>query len=303
MSIWQPFRDGELIRIESMYSLFQYHYHKGYCFNGAHDLFWECVYVLEGTIHASGDERIYDLTPGRIIFHKPMELHKFSVTSDGGARLMIFTFTLTGQAASNLKNRVFTLDAEQQQLLSGILDYAASKSAQISIPPELSYSQRWLAPAAHSPFYLQRIACDLHRLFLSLADSGSITESLSTPETELYRKAVRYMLSHLNCQLSVSDISRYCSVSDSSLKRVFAKYAGMSVHRYFLILRLNAAAEMLQTGKTITEVADTLNFSSQSYFSVSFRREMGISPSEYKSGAPLPASPSGHLLLQESELI
>ena len=282
MSIWYPFQGGELIRIESMFSLFQYHYDKGYCFNGAHDIFWECVYVLKGTIRASGDERIYDLEPGQIIFHKPMELHKFLVTSEGGARLMIFTFTLNGEAASSLQNRVFTLTDDQRPILTGILQYAEEMTAQVSIPPELSRSQRYFAPASHSPFYLQRIVCDLHRLFLTLADSGSITESVSTPETELYRKAVRYMLGNLSQSLTVTDIARHCSISDSGLMRLFNKYAGMSVHRYYLTLRLNAAAKMIQSGKSVTEAAQTLNFSSQSYFSVSFRREMGKSPSEYR---------------------
>ena len=86
--------------------------------------------------------------------------------------------------------------------------------------------------------------------------------------------------------LATKEINGVSALQDSfsmKLKRVFSKFAGMSVHKYFLNLKLNAALKLLQSGKTVTEVTETLNFSSQSYFSSAFKRETGKLPSEFKN--------------------
>ena len=72
----------EPLVIDAFYSFFKLHYNNDYRFDGELHDFWECVYVIDGSIRASGDNRVYDLVKGDIIFHKPMEMHKFSVSAD-----------------------------------------------------------------------------------------------------------------------------------------------------------------------------------------------------------------------------
>ena len=48
------------------------------------------------------------------------------------------------------------------------------------------------------------------------------------------------------------------------------------------IIRLKQAAEILAAKDvTVSEVADMVGFSSQSYFSTAFTKQFGISPSQY----------------------
>ena len=52
---------------------------------------------------------------------------------------------------------------------------------------------------------------------------------------------------------------------------------------FFRTYKLNRAAELLKSGKyTVSEIADKCGFSSQSHFSTVFKKQFGISPSEYK---------------------
>ena len=81
---------------------------------------------------------------------------------------------------------------------------------------------------------------------------------------------------------TVNQIARHCCLSVSSLKRLFIKYTGINVHKYFLKLKFKMAYQLLQDGMNISEVSEKLNFSSQSYFSASFKREIGINPSKIK---------------------
>ena len=95
-SIWRAFPINEQIHISDLYSLFQIHYDKDYEFAGETHNFWECLYVMDGEVCVSADERVYNLKSGEIIFHKPLELHKFTVTSNGGVDVLIFSFSAEG---------------------------------------------------------------------------------------------------------------------------------------------------------------------------------------------------------------
>ena len=68
--VWLAYTIREQIRITDMYSLFQAHFHRGYAFPGETHNFWECLYVMNGEACVSGNERVYNLSDGSIIFHK-----------------------------------------------------------------------------------------------------------------------------------------------------------------------------------------------------------------------------------------
>jgi len=279
----QPFKNEPQIYIESLYSIFKMKYKSNYIFNGEVHDFWEFLYVLDGDVQVSGDERVYAMTSGDIIFHKPMELHKFSIENEKGATLFISSFHMDGKIKDYFKNSVFTLNREQRRIISDLIHYMETETDDYTCETEYQEFYRFLKPAETSQIYLQRVLCYLYQLFLSLADNGRTAHSISTPETSLFKEAVRFMQANVTEQLTVRDIAKHCKISESGLKRTFTKFAGISVHKYFLSLKLNAAINLLQSGSTVAEVTDALNFSSQSYFSSAFKREMGIAPSKFKN--------------------
>lgn len=281
--MWQPFKSDLQIHIEKLYSMFKKHYKSNFRFTGEVHDFWECLYVIDGDIQVSGDERVYALTAGDIIFHKPMELHKFSVNNENGATLFIFSFDLDGILGDCFKNAVFSLNTEQRSIISDLINYMEAKTESCQPESEHQVFYRFFIPAEKSDIYLQRVVYYLYQLFLSLAEKGITTHSISTPETSLFEEAVRFMQTNVTEQLTVNDIAKHCGISQSGLKRTFAKFAGISIHKYFLNLKLNAAINLLQSGNTVSEVTEALNFSSQSYFSAAFKRETGSSPSKFKN--------------------
>ena len=284
MLTWQPFKNDRQVHIENFYSMFKKYYNSDYDFPGEVHDFWECLYVIDGDVQVSGDERVYALTSGDIIFHKPMELHKFSVKNEKGATLLIFSFSMEGNLQDYFRNSVFSLNREQQRIISDLIYYMESKTENYEYEDEYQEFIRYFLPAEESDIYLQRVVYYLYQFFLSLADKGKTnTHSISTPETALFKYSLRYMQSNVSQQLTVNDIAKHCGISQSGLKRTFSKFAGISIHKYFLNLKLNAAISLLQSGSTVSEVTEELNFSSQSYFSAAFKREMGSSPSRFKN--------------------
>jgi AraC-like DNA-binding protein len=122
----------------------------------------------------------------------------------------------------------------------------------------------------------------LQQLMLSLAETGTISSASSAPDAVTFRQAISYLNSNIHRQPSVPELARFCNVSESGLKRIFDKYAGISIHKYLLKMKVKTAAELLQQGESVSCVAEKLGFNSQSYFSRAFRRETGVMPSSLK---------------------
>lgn len=277
--VWLAYPVREQIRITDMYSLFEMHYDEGYAFPGeAHD-FWECVYIMEGAACVSGNERVYNLSKGSIIFHKPLEFHKFIVDGTGGADLLIFSFAAEGPLTSYLGEKVFALSLTQQELVSSMLSFIRSAAGE---PSTGEGAQFYLKPFHSLPNYSQMLTGYLQQLMLSLAETGAVTSVSDAPDAVVFRRAIRYLKSSLHAQPSVPEIARCCGVSEAGLKRIFDRYAGIGIHKYLLKLKVKAATELLQNGESVSAVAERLGFGTPAYFSRAFKRETGVLPSGLK---------------------
>ena len=97
------------------------------------------------------------------------------------------------------------------------------------------------------------------------------------------KKAIKYMHTHISEQPSVTAIAEHCQVSISKLKRIFCEKYNIGVHQYFINLKICRAIQLLRDGLNVSQITDFLGYSSQPYFSTCFKRETGLTPSEYKS--------------------
>ena len=276
---WSPLYIKEQIRIDTLFSLFTEHKANGFHFPGETHNFWECLYVINGSACVSGDDKVYELSAGDLVFHKPMELHKFYISHENGADLLIFSFNMTGPLTEYFKDKVFQLNDEQQQIICTLLSFIKQQEICDDNNSEYRKEDQLLRLKKSSPVFLQRIVTFLHSLFLSLGESGNISHFSTMSDALVFQQAVQYMTEHIYGQPTVSQIAKHCFLSESGLKRLFTKYAGISIHKYFLTLKFKIATQLLQDGMSVREVSEKLNFSSQSYFSVAFTREIGTNPS------------------------
>lgn len=72
-------------------------------------------------------------------------------------------------------------------------------------------------------------------------------------------------------------------ISPKYLSDIIKKISGQSAHnwinRYIL---LEAKIQLRTSSKTITQIADELNFPNNSFFSKYFKKHCGITPKEYR---------------------
>ncbi|MBN1396764.1 MAG: response regulator [Bacteroidetes bacterium] len=107
--------------------------------------------------------------------------------------------------------------------------------------------------------------------------------SPSKTDEALLKKAYAIVEKNLsNPDFEVSDFAYEIGMSRTQLYRKINAIAGQTVREFIRIIRLKKAAELLVTsGMNITEIADSVGFGSQSYFTTSFTEYFGINPSKY----------------------
>lgn len=96
------------------------------------------------------------------------------------------------------------------------------------------------------------------------------------------QECCNYIQIHSAEKLEIADIAAHAGYAEYYFSKKFKKEVGISVKDYIKETKINRAKIMLKSGTSISEVTDTLNFSSQSYFTEIFRKLTGITPAEYR---------------------
>jgi AraC-like DNA-binding protein len=134
------------------------------------------------------------------------------------------------------------------------------------------------------PILTNQVACATELFLLSVCDErSSLITASETFDAVIFRKTVMHMEERITESISVEELALKQNVSVSYLKKIFNKYAGIGVHKYFIKSKITYACKLLKEGKTVFEVSDMLSFSTPNYFCLAFKREIGMTPSQFKS--------------------
>lgn len=96
---------------------------------------------------------------------------------------------------------------------------------------------------------------------------------------------VRYMYKQLHRLLTLDELSREFELSKSYINEIFQKNTGYAPMEFFTNLKMKEACRLLRSSELfVYEIADELGYSDQYYFSRIFKKTVGISPKEYRTG-------------------
>ena len=91
------------------------------------------------------------------------------------------------------------------------------------------------------------------------------------------------ILQHPEAPHSLDELAAQAGVTPSHFCRIFKKASGVSPHQYVMKARLDRARELLTQSETsVSLIADSLGFTSQSHFTRAFRQFTGRTPGEFR---------------------
>lgn len=260
-----------VIRVDALHTAYDVVRPARFYFHGESHDFWELVYVCRGEVTATADERVYRLDSGKLLFHKPMEFHRIWSESDTGPHLMIISFKASGRDMAKLENSCFALSPQQRKRFEEMVG---------------AFCQAQALRDREEPERLCRAvsvtAALLENFLLRLTEGEEQLPHESSGEDAQYTRIVNVMQENCHRSLSLEELAGECGMSVSNMKRIFGRFSDMGVAKYFLSLKIRRAKELLESGIPASRVAELLDFSEINYFYTVFKRETGMTPTQYK---------------------
>lgn len=278
MRNWKPCPITRRLSINALYTASRKVFGVNYSFEGESHNFWEMVYVVNGTVGVAADSNIYSVPAGKLVLHRPMEFHRIWTDSEPTAEVIIISFA----AELDLKSggRVFDVDPDGRDEICSIAE-AIHTCFETGSTEEYDDGDTVIVKQI-SP-YAQIAVNRLENFILSAiphCSPSSATRSAAAGVRK-YTEIVNCLTAHLGENLSISEISHLCSMSPSSVKQIFHRYAGMGVAEFYREMKINSAIAMLAQDISVREIAHSLGFADANYFSTVFKRVTGKSPTEY----------------------
>ena len=123
-------------------------------------------------------------------------------------------------------------------------------------------------------------------LLIDLCTKHTCPESHPAERKNAARENVKKMISYINNnydrQITLEEMAAHVGFNKFYLTREFKKYTGQTPFTYLNILRCKKARLCILNGMTVTEAAYESGFDTLSYFSRTYHKLMGHSPSEIK---------------------
>ena len=103
-------------------------------------------------------------------------------------------------------------------------------------------------------------------------------------KNEQLQKAIFYIEEHFDQQLVLCDVASYINFSPAHFSRLFKKETGRNFVDYVAFTRILKTVRYLRKyDDTIDKIATSSGFSTSNYYSLTFKKHVGITPSEYRN--------------------
>ncbi|MBN2984964.1 MULTISPECIES: AraC family transcriptional regulator [Cohnella] len=123
-------------------------------------------------------------------------------------------------------------------------------------------------------------------LAIDLKDDAGALETGKTEDERLIGDVLSYLVAHYDEPLRIDDLLERFPVSRSRLFALFKQKTGHTVKQFLAEYRLNKAkAYLAGTSLPVMEVASRTGFGDLSHFFHLFKKEIGLTPLQYRSKA------------------
>jgi len=266
------------LSIHTLYTAYLIDFERDFHFQGeAHD-FWELGCVLRGRTGITSGEHIYECNPYELVLHPPNVFHTSWSENSEGFTFLTITFSHKGPDYL-MPTGKFLLNEEEKFYITRL----AAAIPEIFCDTDNPVYRPLCTQSGVTQEKTQYVKNILELLILSLGQRNREAAQPAVGKyTSQFTTIVRYMNDHVCDALNTDELCTVFGISRSAMKELFHRFTGGGVIEYYHYLRISHAVSLMTSGMSMAEISRVMNFSSQNYFSSFFKRETGLSPSEYR---------------------
>lgn len=247
---------------------------------------FELIYLMKGELQAGTDSSRFLLKEGDALLINSNVLHSGQAKAPGACSYCSFVFhesLISGQAESVLSQK-YVRPFLTCRCIPGIHFQSCipwqKEAADCVRSAYLAYKKE----ETGYEFLVRNLLSHLWYLMVTHLEP-MWREKGSGEDTSAFRiKAMmQYVQDHFQENIELKQLADTVSISERECLRCFQKSLGVSPIQYLMKYRVSVAASLLKgTALTISDISSRSGFDSPSYFTVIFKRFMGITPTQYR---------------------
>lgn len=269
------------LQVSEIANVHFFEFPKGYKTVGDKHPFHELIFVGTGAISVQSEEYGGMLNKNELLLHSANSVHSFSCPKKAETTLIIIGFTCNQTKLFDFAKKPVKLDEPQVKQLAEIV-----KEARNVFAPPYNVPIYDMVKKKEQLFGSEQMLRSLIETFLiglirkyDFFENNELKEETSFTINEI----LDYIDDTYTEKISLDELAFLFRTNRSTLCKKFKAETGKTLGDYVKNKKLEEAKRLLVQGvKTVTQIADELNFETVPYFCEFFKRNTGLTPSEYQ---------------------
>ena len=278
-----------LINVRQIMSIHYFEFKADFHFAGDVHNYWELVYIDRGSAIVTADDRTMELSAGEIIFHRPGERHAIASNPKDPATAFIITFYCPSKDMRFFEGRRMNVPTPLRKYISEMIsDGQEAYLLADDSPYEVDLQKREDGLLGSE----QLIKLNLEMLLLKLMRT-TVLPKLENAENKAYDKLTEQIIAILTNnvygRVTVDSIGKQLGFSRTHISSVFKENCGQTITEYLTKLKISEAKYLLRKDMyKISQISEFLCYDNPHYFCRVFKKETGMTPSEYIESVSYP---------------
>lgn len=240
----------------------------------------ELSVVLRGQMDYNIDGRIETVHAGEGIFINARHLHSnYSPTQTECEYICVLVHPMVLCFQSGIEREYVAPLLENERLPYVHLNARQAWQQEILQELQAIYAERD-EPVA--PLLFQGHFCRIWARLFQNVEHGS-QRAADSEDLTCIRAMVSYVQDHYQERIALQEIAAAGAVGQSKCCKLFRHYLDLTPNAYLNQCRLDHSRELLlDSTQSMSEIAGAVGYGGASYFTESFRRWYGLTPSEYR---------------------
>ena len=276
-----------LINVSKIVTIHYFEFEKTFNAEGeAHD-FWELVFAEKESLICTANGKKITLEQGELLFHRPGEFHTLSTNGQKAPTVIILSFVCKSEAMRFFENKRIKPERSLIKFIYSILEEGKQTFDIPYSDPKLQKMRLLASPSLGGEQliknYLEIFLINLLRSQTETAEGNKIFLPHKEYAVKPVTGVIAVLENALGESLSIDDICCRTSYGRAYLFRVFKATTGKTIMEYYLSLKIERAKQLLREDNlSVKEIATSLAFCEPNYFTKTFKRLTGLTPSAYK---------------------